>query len=275
MKIRYSQHVWVWLAAVMVGGCSAPVPRKYEIDAGTQEMLDDMLRDPASYVGAVRDDDPDITVESMGEFDEVAQRWRATEFKYEYLLSHYAYQHHLAEQAFAKASADPNATDGSITKHINTINAYRVKMQNVDVQKKRDHKRERAIVIPLFPNNNPKHTNTINAYRVKMQNVNVQKKRDHKRERAIVVSLRFEYSIPDRVCEYHQSRLAIQAVPVIYGRAPTPPKGYDKARLLGFRHAGDPFYTGAKLEVWAPRKIRVPVCATCTVVRETYLKRGS
>ena len=235
MKIRYSQHVWVWLAAVMVGGCSAPVPRKYEIDAGTQEMLNDMLRDPASYVGAVRDDDPDITVESMGEFDEVAQRWRATEFKYEYLLSHYAYQHHLAEQAFAKVSADPNATDGSITKHINTINVYRVKMQNVDVQKKRDHKSERAIV----------------------------------------VSLRFEYSIPDRVCEYHQSRLAIQAVPVIYGRAPTPPKGYDKARLLGFRHAGDPFYTGAKLEVWAPRKIRVPVCATCTVVRETYLKRGS
>ena len=235
MRVYLLNHIQMLFLVAFLVGCSAPTPRKYEIDDSTQEMLDDMLRDPARYVGASPDDEPDITVESMGEFDKVAQSWRSTEFTFEYLLSDTAYQHHKAEQAFAEATSDPTASDRSISKQLDAINRYRVKMQSLDVQRKREHKRERSIE----------------------------------------VSLRFEYSIPDRRCEYHQTALTRQAVHVIYGAPPAYPEGYHDARLLGFRHAAEPFYTDKKLEVWAPRKLRVPACSTCTVTRDAFLKRGS
>ena len=89
-----------------------------------------------------------------------------------------------------------------------------------------------------------------------------------------MVSLLFEYSIPDRVCEYHQSQLKIRDVAVTYSRPASLPAGYEKARLLGFRHAATPFYTKAKLEVWAPRKIKVPTCSSCSAMHEAFLRRG-
>ncbi len=216
---------------VLVDGCAtARPPSKWEIDEKTQRIMDEMLTDMPKFMRATSSDDPEITEASMTDVDKLDQEWRRTEFHYEYRLSELAYAHHLLEQEFGRNSADPRISNTVLNAQVDQINELRVEMGDIDVQKGRDHKRERA---------------TKN-------------------------SLMFEYSFRDGVCEFHNTQLVSTYIPVVYTERPRDKEGYKKARLLTFRNSSEPFYTKAKLETWAPRKIKVPVCAACSTARRTF-----
>ncbi len=220
------------ILVVLADGCTSPrPPSKWEIDAKTQLVMDEMLSDMPKFMRATSSSDPEVTEASMTDVDKLDQEWRRTEFHYEYRLSDLAYAHHLLEQVFGRNSADPRISNTVLNAQIDQINELRVEMGAIDIQKGRDHKRERA---------------TRN-------------------------SLVFEYSLRDGFCEFHNTRLVSTDIPVVYTERPRDKEGYKKARLLTFRNSDEPFYTKAALETWAPRKIKAPVCAACSAARLEFL----